>query len=347
VKKFFLFKFATSGAMGALLVSAGVFYSPQSALAWEPSKPIEFVIQTSPGGGSDIYTRLWIGIIEKYKLSPVPLTPVNMPGGAGAVALTYLHSLAGSPYALTPTLNSIVTTPLQIKIPVMYTSRDLTPVALLTIDPFLLWVNPSKYKNWAAFKSACKARRLDSAGTGARQEDEIQIGVFQEASGCQRFRYIPESGGGKVAADVAGGHVDFSVNQPAEGMPHYPGKMIPIVAFAEKRLEAWPDVPTHVELGIGTKEQQKLLALETGLHQHRGLIGPPDMPEEAKAWYNDMFRKVFAAKEWQDFMKKNGMVPTFKGPDEYKAWLVPFENNHVSMMQDVFKWELRDDLTRK
>lgn len=336
-----------AGLAGAVALAAGTLAPSGDASAqWQPKRPIEFVIQTSPGGGSDIYTRLWLGIIDKYNLSPVPLTPVNMPGGAGAVALTYLYSQKGDPHYLTPTLNSIVTTPLQQKIPVMYTSRDLTPVALLTIDPFLLWVNPGKYKDWAAFQSACKARRLDSAGTGARQEDEIQIGVFQEASGCQKFRYIPESGGGKVAAGVAGGHVDFSVNQPAEGMPHYPGKMHPIVAFAEKRLEAWPDVPTHVELGIGTAEQQKLLALETGLHQHRGLIGPPDMPEEAKAWYHDVFKKVFESKEWQDFMKKNGMVPTFKGPDEYKAWLVPFEKNHVHMMRDVFGWELRDDLKR-
>jgi putative tricarboxylic transport membrane protein len=56
---------------------------------WKPQRPIEFVIQTSPGGGSDQYARLWIGIIEKHKLSPVPITPVNMPGGAGAVALTH------------------------------------------------------------------------------------------------------------------------------------------------------------------------------------------------------------------------------------------------------------------
>jgi putative tricarboxylic transport membrane protein len=54
---------------------------------WEPQRPIEFIIQTSPGGGSDTYARLWIGIIEKHNLSPVPITPVNMPGGAGAVAL--------------------------------------------------------------------------------------------------------------------------------------------------------------------------------------------------------------------------------------------------------------------
>jgi putative tricarboxylic transport membrane protein len=331
-------------ALGVTSVSS---VSQDAAAQWKPERPIEFVIQTSPGGGSDIYTRLWLGIIDKYKLSPVPLTPVNMPGGAGAVALTYLNGQKGDPHYLTPTLNSIVTTPLQQKIPVMYPSRDLTPVAMMTTDPFLLWVNPAKYKSWEDFHTACKAGRLTATGTGARQEDEIQIGLLQVAAGCEPFRYVPESGGGKVAASVAGGHADFNVNQPAEALPHHPDKLIPIVMFAKERHETLKDAPTHWELKIGAEndnEYAKLLDLETGLHQVRGLVGPADMPEEAKAFYDDMFKKVFDAPEWQDFMKKNGMVATYRGPDGYKEFMTSFEKNHVRMMRDVFKWDLRDDL---
>ena len=81
---------------------------------WQPERPSEFVIQTSPGGGSDT------------------------PGGAGAVAMTHLFMQAGDPHYITPTLNSLVTTPLQQEIPVMYPSEDLTPIANLVIDPFLL-----------------------------------------------------------------------------------------------------------------------------------------------------------------------------------------------------------------
>ncbi len=322
----------------------------QAAAQWEPERPIEIVIQTSAGGGSDIYTRLWTGIIEKYNLSPVPITPVNMPGGAGAVALTYLYSQKGDPHYITPTLNSIVTTPLQQKIPVMFTSRDLTPVAMMTMDPFLLWVNPAKFKSWEEFHEACKAGRLTGTGTGARQEDEIQIGLLQKAAGCQPFRYVPQSGGGAVASNVAGGHSDFNVNQPAEALPHYPDKLIPIVMFSKERHPTVPDTPTHWELNIGTEndnEMAKLLDLETGLHQVRGLIGPPDMPEEAKAWYDQLFKKVFEAKEWQDFMKQNGMVATYKGPDGYRDFLVDFEKNHVRMMRDEFKWDLRPDLEER
>jgi tripartite-type tricarboxylate transporter receptor subunit TctC len=336
-------------AVGVVLAAgASMAMATDAHAQWEPERPIEFVIQTSPGGGSDVYTRLWIGIIEKYELSPVPLTPVNMPGGAGAVALTYLYSLAGDPHAITPTLNSIVTTPLQQKIPVMYPSEDLTPVAMMTTDPFLLWVNPEKYTSWEEFHAACQAGRLTATGTGARQEDEIQIGLIQEAAGCEPFRYVPQSGGGVVASNVAGGHSDFNVNQPAEALPHYPDKLIPLVVFAKERHPAAPDTPTHWELGIGSEnddEYAKLLDLETGLHQVRGLIGPPDMPEEAKAWYEELFRQVFEAPEWQEFMETNGMVATFKGPDGYKEFLINFEDNHVRMMRDVFGWELRDDLT--
>lgn len=327
-------------------ISAGLAFAAEPVKAeWEPERPIEFVIQTSAGGGSDVYARLWIGIIEKHGLSPVPITPVNMPGGAGAVAMTYLYGKAGDPHYMTPTLNSLVTTPLQQEIPVMYPSEDLTPLALLTIDPFLLWTNPEKWDSWEGFHEACQADRLTSVGTGARQEDEIQIKLIEVAAGCEPFRYVPASGGGEVASNVAGGHQDFNVNQPAEAMPHYPDRLVPIVAFGKERFPAFPDVPTHWELEIGTdSEYAELLDLETGLHQMRGIIGPPEMSEEAIAWYEDLFRKVFETDDWQDFMEKNAMSPIFMDAEEYKTWLARFEDNHARMMTEVFEWELRPDL---
>jgi len=323
---------------------------PNAVLAqWEPERPIEFVIQTPPGGGSDIYTRLWLGIIDEKNLSPVPVTPVNMPGGAGAVALTYLYQQDGDPHYLTPTLNSIVTTPLQQTIPVMYPSQDLTPVAQMVTDPFLLWTNPEMHANWDEFEKACKEKRMTVFGTGARQEDEVQVNVLQRATDCKEFRYVPQAGGGDVASKIAGKHGDFSVNQPAEGMPHYPDNMHPILIFAKERHPTFPDVPTHWEEEVGTQgdgENAKLLSLETGLHQVRGLVGPPNMPQEAKDWYENLFRQVFESDRWQDFLEKNGMVPTFRGPDEYQKFMVQLEDNYVEMIRDL-GWPLRDDLVEQ
>lgn len=339
----------TKGVLLATALGLSLTVASTTAFAqWVPDRPIEFVIQTSPGGGSDQYARFWIGIIQQYNLSPVPITPVNMPGGAGAVALTYLANHAGEPYYMSPTLNSVVITSLLQQIPVMYPSEDLTPLALMAIDPFLLWVTAGTYANWEEFQAACQSERLNSTGTGARTEDEIQITLLAEAAGCMPFRYVPETGGGAVATAVAGGQVAFSVNQPSEALPHYPERMIPIVAFTPERLEAFPDVPTHWELGLGVDNgYAELLDLQTGLHQMRGIIGPPDMPAEAVAWYENLWRQVSETQEWQDFMAQGAQVPEFMGADAYRNWLVNFEDNHVDLMTDVFGWEMRPDLVRR
>jgi putative tricarboxylic transport membrane protein len=340
---------------GAAAVAIAALLVPGMAFAdWEPQRPIQFVIQTSPGGGSDTYARLWIGIIEKYDLSPVPITPVNMPGGAGAVAMTYLFSQRGDPHFITPTLNSLVTTPLQQEIPVMYPSEDLTPIAKLMMDPFWLVTNRENIGSWEEFVERCQSERLTSVGTGARQEDEIQILLLQEAAECQPFRYVPVGGGGEVATNVAGGHQDFNVNQPAEAMPHYPERLIPIVQFTPERDPEFEDVPTHWELEIGTDKEvtdgvtyAEMLDLESGLHQMRGIIGPPEMPEEAIAWYEDLFRQVFETEDWQNFMRNNAMSPVFMGAEEYRDWMVTFEDNHVTAMRDIFEWDLRPDLRER
>lgn len=326
-------------ALGILLFSNG-------AQAWQPSRPLEFVIQTSPGGGSDVYARFWIAIIEKHKLSPVSVIPVNMPGGAGAVALTHLQSKRGDPHYFTPTLNSVITTPLLQKIPVMYPSEDLTPLVKMMMDPFLLVVHPENFKNFEEFLAACRDRSLGAAGTGSKQEDEIQIFAMQHALKCKPIRYVPYKGGGDVAKAVAGKHQDFNVNQPSEMLPHYPQRLIPILSFQKKRPAAFPEAPTHWEKKINS-EWGALLDLETGLHQMRGLIGPPDLPRDGVKWYEELFKKVFDTKEWQDFMKKGAMEPIFMNGEQYKKFMIRFENNHVKVMGDVIGWKLRDDLRKR
>ena len=329
-----------------LMLGFGAASVPGYAQGWQPERPVEFVIQTSPGGGSDKYARLWIGIIEKYKLSPVPFIPVNKPGGGGAVGLTYLHSKAGDPHYVTPTLNSVITRPLLTKIPLMYPSRDLTPIVMMVMDPFLLVVHPDNFKSFEDWQAACRERTLTSTGTGAKQEDEIQLFILERAVGCKPFRYVPQKGGGDVARAVAGKHADFNVNQPAEMLPHTPERLIAILAFAKKRYGAFPDVPTHYEKGVDPKWAD-LLSMEGGLHQMRGVIGPPDMPKEAIEWYEDLFRKIWVSKEWQDFMEGRAMSRQFLTHEAYTKFLSRYEDDHLRVMRDVIGWKLRDDLKAK
>lgn len=347
-------KVIASGSSARAFVTAGVIALAggmavpvaDSHAQWKPTRPVEFVIQTSPGGGSDQYARMWIGIIEKRKLSPVPIIPVNKPGGAGAVTAAYLVSKKGDGHFISPTLNSVVTTPLLQKIPVMYPSRDLTPLAMMATDPFLLIVNKEVFKNWEEFHKACKARQLTAVGTGRQQEDEIQISMIEKAAGCQPFKYVPAAGGGDVATQVAGKHADFNVNQPAEFLPHYPERLIPIIAFQKQRAPAFKEAPTHHEKKING-EWAALLDLETGLHQMRGIIGPPGLAPDVVKFWEDLFKKVWETEEWQAFLKKTAQVPLYKPAAEYKQFMERFEDNHVKVMRDVLKWKMRDDLKKR
>src|SRR5919198_819799 len=167
--------------------------------AEQPTRPVEFVISTAPGGGSDIYARFMQGVMEKAKLTPQPVTPVNKEGGAGAVAFQYVFEKRGDMHYIMITLNSFFTTLIVQKLP--FQATDYTPIANLALDPFYLWVQEeSPWKTAADFLAAAKESDLTVAGTGSQQEGEIPFLRLQETAGTKPFKYVPQSGGGTVAS---------------------------------------------------------------------------------------------------------------------------------------------------
>src|SRR5919204_1952054 len=213
---------AACGGAGTPSASpGGTGGSPSAVTAVQPTRPIEFVISTAPGGGSDIYARFMQGVMEKNKLSPQPVTPVNKEGGAGAVAFQYVFEKKGDMHYIMITLNSFFTSLIVQKLP--FQATDFTPIANLALDPFYLWVNEeSPWKTMDDFLKAAKETELTVSGTGSKQEDEILFLRIQEVAGTKPFKYVPQSGGGTVASALAGGQVQATVNNPSEGLPFYP-----------------------------------------------------------------------------------------------------------------------------
>src|ERR687887_21277 len=154
--------------------------------AEQPTRPVEFVISTAPGGGSDIYDRFMQGVMEKSKLTPQPVTPVNKEGGAGAVAFQYVFEKRGDMHYIMITLNSFFTTLITQKLP--YKATDFTPIANLALDPFYLWVSEeSPWKNAQDFIKAAKENELTVAGTGSKQGDEVRFLLVQAPAGTNPF----------------------------------------------------------------------------------------------------------------------------------------------------------------
>ena len=310
----------------ALGVGMAGFGLSQAAVAWEPNKPVEFVIMAGKGGGADKMARLMQAVIEKNKWSSKPLTPINKPGGSGAEALIHLKNARDPNHTIMVTLNSFYTTPLrQPKLGVDIST--FTPIARMAEDTFLLWVHKdSGIKNVDDFVAAAKkaGNTWIMAGTGKLQEDQL-LTDFLNASYGLKMKYVPYKGGGKVAKQLAGKHANSTVNNPSEQEGFYAaGTTVPIAAFTPDRLELFPKSPTFKELGK-----------DFVYFMQRSVVGAPGMSKEAAQYYQSLFKKVFDSPEWTKYRKSKSLRGDFLSGDDLMAYWKNERNIHKAMLQKM------------
>ena len=312
----------TAAFIGLLLA----WVAPASVLAaWEPTKPIEFVVPAGTGGGADQMARLIAGIAEKHKLSPKPLIVVNKAGGAGAEGFLHVKGKKGDAYTLVITLSNLFTTPLHTGIP--FSWRDLTPVARMALDQFILWVNAeTPYKTAQEYINAVKVKptTFKMGGTGSAQEDQI-LTIQQEQALGVKFIYVPFKGGGEVCVNLVGKHVDSTVNNPIECVSHWKaGRVRPLAVFDTARIPVpeWKDIPT-VKEALGVDIHYLML---------RGIFGAPDMPKDALEWYQGFLKKVYETPEFKDYLSQGALKPAWETGPEFVKWLGEAEALHRDLM---------------
>ncbi|MDH5579237.1 MAG: tripartite tricarboxylate transporter substrate-binding protein [Betaproteobacteria bacterium] len=304
-----------------------------AAHAWEPTRNIEFIIPAGTGGGADQMARAIQAIVAKHNLAKVAILPINKSGGAGAEGFLDVKGSPGEPHKIIISLSNLFTTPLATNTP--FNWRDLTPVQMLALDNFVLWVQADKpYKNAKDYIAAAKqagAGKFRMAGTGAKQEDQIITVAVEQATGA-KFTYIPFKGGGAVATQLVGGHVDSTVNNPIEAVAHWRGGTLkPLCVFELKRMPykekvtdkmSWADIPTCKESG-----------LDIDYLMLRGIFMPAGVSQEQVAYYVGLFEKVFKTPEWQDLMERGAFNQTRLKGQEYAAWVAKEEARHISLMK--------------
>jgi putative tricarboxylic transport membrane protein len=294
--------------------------------AWEPTKPIEFVIPAGTGGGADQMARLIAGLAEKHKLTPRPIIVVNKSGGAGAEGFLHVKSKKGDAHTIIITLSNLFTTPLHTGVP--FNWKDLTPIARLALDRFILWVNAeTPYKTAKEYLAAVKEKggTMKMGGTGSAQEDQIITIQVEQALGV-KFTYVPFKGGGEVCVNLVGKHVDSTVNNPIECVSHWrAGRVRPLAVFDPERIPDpdWKDIPT-VKEALGLDIQYNML---------RGIFGAPDMPKEAVEWYVGFLKKVGDTQEFREYLGKGALKPAFTTGAEYVKWVEGAEQLHKDLMQ--------------
>ena len=303
------------------------------AAPWQPTKNVEFVVPAGTGGGADQMARLIQGIITKNNLMKTSIVVVNKSGGAGAEGFLEIKNAKGDPHKIVITLSNMFTTPLATGVP--FSWKDMTPVAMLALDEFVLWVNAeSPHKTTQEYLAAVKAAggKLKMGGTGSKQEDQI-ITALIEKSQSTKFIYVPYKGGGEVAVQLVGKHVDSTVNNPIEAVAQWRGgKLRPLCVFDGKRLaykekiadKAWSDIPTCKENGLDVE----YLML-------RGIFMAPGVTPEQTTYYVDLMKKVRATPEWKKFMDEGAFNQTFMEGAEFARWVANEEIRHRLLMQEA------------
>ncbi|MBI3537387.1 MAG: tripartite tricarboxylate transporter substrate binding protein, partial [Chloroflexi bacterium] len=305
---------------------------PPTTAITQPSRPIEFVISTAPGGGSDIYARKMQGIIEKLKLSPQPYLPVNKDGGSGAVAFQYVFEKKGDMHFVMITLNSFFTTIILQSSTLQFKVTDFSPIANLAFDPFFLWVQgDSPWKTAQDFIAAAKADSLTVAGTGSKQEDEVLFTLVQTKAGTKPFKFVPQSGGGAVAAALAGGQVQATVNNPSEAISFYqanPPKAKPLCTFSSVSPAAGP------YKGLATCKSQ---GLDVGIEYFitRSVVAAPGLTPAQIAFHVDVFKKVFDSQDWKDFADLSVLDLKFLSGTEFGKFLEEYNQLHINVMKQA------------
>ena len=304
-----------------------------AALAWEPTKTVEFIVPAGTGGGADQMARFIQGMIAKHGLMKQSMVVINKAGGAGAEGFLDVKNAKGDPHKIIITLSNLFTTPLATGVP--FNWRDLTPVKMMALDEFVLWVNAEKpYKTAKDFIEAAKAAgpgKFKQAGTGSKQEDQIISAAIEQATGA-KFTYVPFKGGGAVAVQLVGNHVDFTVNNPIEAVAHWrSGKLRPLCVFDSKRMPykekvtdkmSWYDIPTCQSQGLPVE----YIML-------RGIFMPGGVTQDQVQYYVELMKKVQALPEWKDFMEKGAFNTTSLDGKAYADWVAKEEARHVQLMK--------------
>jgi len=291
------------------------------AQAFVPMRPVELVVHSAPGGGSDVFAQAVISMAEAEKLLAQPIRIVNKTAGASAQAMDYLAEKRGDAHTIAIFTNTWLATPLTRK-EATRTIKDFTPLVRLVLEPTIAVVRTdSPYRTMSDFVAAARKSpgTLKQAGGSATAIESLTGLLIQSATGA-KWTFITTPAVSDRMANLVAGRVDIVIPQPQDANEHIAaGRVRPIAAMTERRLRVLPEVPTIREQGIDIPVIANV----------RGILGPPGMPPEAAHYWEEFFARLAATPSWKKYVEENHVEEVFlRG-----AQLTPFFDEQIESMR--------------
>jgi len=300
---------------------------PAFSQSFTPSRPVEVVVHTGPGGGSDVLARAMVLIMEKEKLLPVRMQVANKPGGGGAAAAAYLAEKKGEAHTIGIFTGVWLTNPLT-SAEAKVSLKDLTPIVRLLLEPAVIAVKAdAPYKTLGEFVNAAKQKpgELKQSGGSITSRDNVVRQQLQKVSGA-RWQFISFPGGGERIAALLGGHVQMMVIEPNEAGEHIrAGNMRLLAQVSDARLPAFPNVPTLKEAGFNV----------TPVPQVRGVVAPPGIPRENVAYWEGVFKKLTQTESWKKYVADNQFEEAYQNAADLSRFYEEFSNQMRGVLQEA------------
>ena len=301
--------------LGTLMLAAG----PATAADF-PSRPVEFIVPSSPGGGTDVMTRNFAEVARKHMAQPIIVT--NKPGASGGLGMGEVQRAAPDGYKVSVLISELAIIPHMGMI--KFTSADFIPIARLNGDPGTITVRAdAPWKTVEEFLAYAKTKpgeaTMGNAGAGSIWH--LAAAAVEDKTGV-KFNHVPFQGAAPAVQGLMGGHVDAIAVSPAEVSSFVAaGKLKTLAIMADQRLTGlYAGVPTFKERGI-----------DLSVGTWRGLGVPLGTPPEVVAYLRDMTRKVADDPAFKEAMTKSNLLMAYQEGEQFKPFMAA-QSDHFKLL---------------
>src|SRR2546423_15327841 len=256
----------------AFLIGLAALTLGLPARAEYPNRPVALIVAFTPGGPSDLLSRILGKKLEQ--LLGQPFVIENRPGAGGNIAAEAAAHAAADGYTLLMGNNSILATNASLYKKIGYDAeRDFAPISLIGSQANILVVNPAlPVRSLADLIALAKAKpgKLNFASSGYGAAAHLAGELFKRQAGVD-IVHVAYKGAAPALQDVIGGHVEMMFATATSVLGHVRNGLVrPLAVTTLKRTALLPDVPTIAELGIAGFDA-------TSWH---GLVAPAGTPRE-------------------------------------------------------------------
>lgn len=293
---------------------------------FEPGGPVDLLVHTGPGGGSDVFAREVSEMLVSEDIVDDNWPVVNRDGGDGALAMAYMSQNEGNSElvaAITPTW---IATSLTADVEV--TIEDMTPVVGLLSEPTVMAVrDDAPYDDLQGFIDAANEQpnELVQTGGSTTASDAIAGQLIMEETGAE-WKYLSFPGGGERIAALLGGDADMMFGSSSDFTEQVEAGDLKVIATIDNESSPiFPDAETLEESGIEADVPR----------QFRGVVGPPGMPDDAVAYYEGVFEELSKTEAWKEYAEDNGLNSDFRSTQEWSTFLEERNTEYRQLLDEL------------